>query len=281
MLCRSLSPINLRPGFKRGCAGYGIASGIGVSANGTSYWSGTAEVGDPASMYSGPVTRTISDRGTRAMLGAASPDHFGIHWEATPHRSISITAGQSFSLLSGIGEHLGHGDLFANLHPICSQMQGHANQRLLGALTCAHSLARRNRAWSTAAQKRGALRCETGRRTHSDLRQRGAAGRGGCSYAPSGAVRCSCRPFSAPCSGCWSQERRLTPTPGVPGLLPRPGHHWPPSRTPRLISGRSRRVRSSRGSAGHPVGLPACHRSRRRCYPKPDVRWSTGWPLVR
>ncbi|MEW2144092.1 hypothetical protein AB0869_14895 [Micromonospora vinacea] len=93
-----------------------------------------------------------------AIPGAATQDHFDLYWEVAPHRSISITAGQSASSLSGIGEHFGRGDLFANLHPICSQLQGQANQRLLTVLTCAHSTARRHRALSTAAQNRRALR---------------------------------------------------------------------------------------------------------------------------
>ncbi|MET7673132.1 hypothetical protein [Micromonospora luteifusca] len=63
-----------------------------------------------------------------AIPPAATPDHFDLYWEVTPHRSISITAGQSPSSLSDIGEHFGRGDLFANLHPICSQLQGRANQ---------------------------------------------------------------------------------------------------------------------------------------------------------
>lgn len=48
--------------------------------------------------------------------------------------------------------------IFANLRPICSQLQDQANQRLLTALICAHSPVRRHRAPSTAAQNRGALR---------------------------------------------------------------------------------------------------------------------------
>lgn len=79
-----------------------------------------------------------------------------------------------------VGEHFGRGDHFANLHPICSQVQGPANQGLLTALTCAHSPARQHRELSTAVQNRRAFRGETGRHTHSDLRERGAAGRGGC-----------------------------------------------------------------------------------------------------
>ncbi|MEU8210333.1 transposase [Micromonospora sp. NPDC049044] len=66
-----------------------------------------------------------------------------------------------------------------------------AGQWLLTALTCAHSPARQHRELSTAVQNRRALRCETGRCTDSDLRQRGAAGRGGCSCGPWGAVGCS------------------------------------------------------------------------------------------
>ncbi|SCG40818.1 hypothetical protein GA0070619_1021 [Micromonospora zamorensis] len=47
------------------------------------------------------------------------------------------------------------------------------------ALTCAHSPARQHRELSTAVQNRRAFRGETGRHTHSDLGERGAAGRGG------------------------------------------------------------------------------------------------------
>ncbi|MFD6679991.1 recombinase family protein [Micromonospora parva] len=54
---------------------------------------------------------------------------------ARPHQHRSKP-----SPLSGIGEHFGRGDLFADLHPTCSQLQGQAYQRLLTALTCAHSL---------------------------------------------------------------------------------------------------------------------------------------------
>lgn len=62
------------------------------------------------------------------------------------------------SPLSGVGEHFGRGDHFANLHPICSQLQGRTNRRLLTALTCAHSPTRRHRALPTAGQNHGALR---------------------------------------------------------------------------------------------------------------------------
>ncbi len=61
------------------------------------------------------------------------------------------------SALPGVGEHFGRGDHFANLHPICSHLQGQVIQQLLTAVTCAHSPARGHRVLSTGAQNRGAL----------------------------------------------------------------------------------------------------------------------------
>ncbi len=49
------------------------------------------------------------------------------------------------SALPGVGEHFGRGDHFANLHPICSHLQGQVIQELLTAATCAHSPARGHR----------------------------------------------------------------------------------------------------------------------------------------
>lgn len=62
------------------------------------------------------------------------------------------------SALPGVGEHFGRGDHFANLHPICSHLQGQVIQQLLTAVTCAHSPTRGHRVLSTAAQNRAALR---------------------------------------------------------------------------------------------------------------------------
>ena len=57
-----------------------------------------------------------------------------------PHHHRSTPAD-----LSNIGEHFGCADHFANLYPICSQLQGHATRQVLAAVTCAHSPARGHR----------------------------------------------------------------------------------------------------------------------------------------
>ncbi len=64
------------------------------------------------------------------------------------------------SAVSRVGEHFVRGDHFANLHPICSPLQGQAIQQLLTAMTCAYSPARGHRVLSTAAHNRGALRVQ-------------------------------------------------------------------------------------------------------------------------
>lgn len=56
------------------------------------------------------------------------------------------------SSLSSVGEHFERSDHFANLRPICSHLQGRAIQRLLTAVTCAYSPARRHRLPPTATR---------------------------------------------------------------------------------------------------------------------------------
>lgn len=89
--------------------------------------------------------------------GATNADHFGLLWEVRPDRSPTSPQVKA-SAMSRVGEHFGRGDRFANLHPICSHLQGRAIKQLLTALTCTYSPASEHRGRSTAAQNRGALR---------------------------------------------------------------------------------------------------------------------------
>ena len=76
------------------------------------------------------LRRAQDDKTAVGRRGAANADHFGVLWEVTPHRSTASPQAKPWSL-SGVGEHFGRGDHFANLHPICSHLQGQAMQRLL------------------------------------------------------------------------------------------------------------------------------------------------------
>ncbi|MET8911624.1 transposase [Micromonospora sp. NPDC004551] len=72
---------------------------------------------------------------------AALPDHFGLPWEATPHRSTASPQVKA-SCLSGVGQHFGRGDCFASLHPISGRASGtpktrHAQVEMIRALRVA------------------------------------------------------------------------------------------------------------------------------------------------